>query len=47
MFTCLFDVVGEALPESMCLCTFHHVSCLDLHPYMSICLDSCSTMFMC
>ena len=41
MFTCLFDVIGYALPESMCLSTFCHVSCLDLHSYMSIHLDSC------
>ena len=47
MFTCLFDVIGYALPESMCLSTFCHVSCLDLHSYMSIHLDSCSTMSIC
>ena len=47
MFTCLFDVVGYALLESMCLCAFYHVSCLDLHPYILICLDSCSSMSMC
>ena len=46
MFTCLFDVVGYSLLGSMCLCAFRHVSCLDLHPYMSIRLDSCSTMSM-
>ena len=47
MFTCLFDVVGYALLESMCLCAFCHVSCLDLHLYILICLDSCSSMSMC
>ena len=44
MFTCLHDVVGYALLGSMCLGTFCNVSCLDLHLYMLICLDSCSTM---
>ena len=29
------------------LCVFCRVSCLDLYPYMSMCLDLCSTMSMC
>ena len=29
------------------LVCFCHVLCLDPHPYMLICLDSCSSMFMC
>ena len=47
MFTYLYDVVDYAFLGSMCLCTFFHVSCLDLHPYVLICLDSCSSMHMC
>ena len=36
MLKCSFDVIGYALLGSMYLCAFHHVSCLDLHPYLSI-----------
>ena len=35
----------HALLGSMCLCTSHHVSCLDRHLYMSIGLYPCSIMF--
>ena len=43
----LNNVVGYALLRSMCLCTFFHVSCIDLHPYMLIYLDLCSSMLLC
>jgi len=32
----LNNAVGYALLRSMCLCTFFHVSCIDLHLYMLI-----------
>ena len=35
------------LLRSMCSCAFRYVLCLDPHPYMLICLDSRSSMFMC
>ena len=41
-----YHVYGYALLESMCLYAFRHILCLDLHPYMLICLDSCSSMSM-
>ena len=28
--------LATILPRSMCLCTFFHVSCLDLHPYIYV-----------
>ena len=36
-----------ALLGSMCLCTFCHVSSLDLYPYMLIYLDPFSAMSLC
>ena len=41
--TCLYSAAGYALLRSMCLCAFCHVLYLDPYPYMSICLDPCST----
>ena len=42
-----YHFYGYTLLGSMCSCAFRHVLCLDPHPYMLICLDSCSSMFMC
>ena len=47
MLTCLYDVVGYALLGSMCLCVYFHAIWLDTCLHMLICLDSCSSMFMC
>ena len=41
-----YHFYGYTLLGSMCSCAFRHVLCLDPHPYMLTCLDSCSSMFM-
>ena len=47
MLTCLYDVVGDALHGSMCLCVYFHVIWLDPCHHMIVCLDLCSSMFLC
>ena len=47
MLTCLYDVVGYALLRPMCLYFYFHAIWLDPCLHMLICLDSCSSMFMC
>ena len=47
MLTCLCDVVGFALLGSMCLYVYFHAIQLGPCLHMLICLDSCSSMFMC
>ena len=47
MLTYLYDVVSYALLGSMCSCMYFHAIWLDRGLHMLICLDSCSSMFMC
>ena len=38
--------LATLLLGSMCLCTFCHVSCLDLHLYMSMCLNALCRVYL-
>ena len=40
-------LLGYAFPGSMSLCVYFHTILLDPSLHMLICLDSCSSMFMC
>ena len=47
MLTCLYDVVGYALPGSMCLYFYFHAIWLDPCFHMPMCLDLCSLHTLC
>ena len=44
----MLDIMSMVmLCSDLCVCMlFCHILCLDPHPYMLICLDSCSSMSM-